>query len=569
MREKILVVDDEEGIRYTFETFLVYEGYSVRTAKNYDEALYLITETEFDVIFADIILGDISGIEILREVRKRNIYCPVIIITGQPDIDTAVEAVRLGAFDYIAKPVQRKKLLHVAQLALHLKKVTDEREKYRLNIEAIFKSVKDAIITLDKELSVLEINESAKKICGVGRDSIGRNFHTIQTDCNLRCLESVRKTIDQKQSVESCRTECQRNNRSRQVVTISTSPLLNNNGVFSGAVMVVKDETRLNDLERNLEERRHFHNIIGQNDSMQKIYSLIEDLADVPTTVLITGESGTGKELVAEAIHYSGRRSEKPLIKVNCSALSENLLESELYGHVKGAFTGATQNKVGRFELANGGTIFLDEIGDISHRIQIKLLRVLQTNEIERVGDSTPIKTDVRIIAATNQNLRKKIGRGKFREDLYYRLKVIEIYLPPLRDRREDILLLVDHFIKKINKKLNKEITGISGDVMKLFVDYDWPGNIRELEHSLEHAFILCHQPVVAVDNLPKELRDSSRAKAFPYTQKGVDDSQVILRALEKTGWNKSKAARILGIHLRTLYRKIEKYNITEEDTPL
>lgn len=298
---------------------------------------------------------------------------------------------------------------------------------------------------------------------------------------------------------------------------------------------------------------------------MQKIYSLIEDLADVQTTVLITGKSGTGKELVAEAIHYKGKRSNKSLVKVNCSALSENLLESELFGHVKGAFTGADRDKTGRFQKADRGTIFLDEIGDISQRMQLRLLRVIQEKVLERVGDSTPVKVDIRVIAATNQNLSKKVKLGQFRKDLYYRLKVVEVALPALRDRKDDIPLLVEHYLRTFNNKFNKNIEAVTNSVMEIFMSYDWPGNVRELENALEHSFILCHQNTICDNHLPNELIDLSNAKA-PSITDTESESTAIIEALRRAGWNKSKAARLLGITVRTVYRKIEKYNITPED---
>ena len=268
---------------------------------------------------------------------------------------------------------------------------------------------------------------------------------------------------------------------------------------------------------------------------------------------------------MAEALHHGGVRSNKPLIKVNCSALSENLLETELFGHVKGAFTGAIQDKVGRFQRADGGTILLDEIGDISPSIQLRLLRVLAEKEFERVGDSTPVKVDVRIVAATNQDLREKIRRGEYREDLYYRLRVVELTSPPLRERREDLPLLVDHFLDKFNQQFNKKIVAISADVMKLFMDYPWPGNVRELEHSLEHAFVLCHQSIIGFNDLPPEFKDIAETRTSFLADKKEDDTQAMLQALEKTDWNKAKAARLLGISRQTLYRKIEMYNLLKD----
>lgn len=565
MKNKVLIVDDEESIRFTFESFLAEEGHEVFTARDYDEAIHMVSETNFDLIFADIILGGKTGIDLLKDIKKMNPVCPVVMITGYPNVETATDAVRLGAFDYISKPVRPDALLHTTTLALKHKALRDENEKFRSNLEAIFRSVRDAIITVDNELNVIEVNNAAQEICGIGHDCIGKSFEIIGTKCNGKCLDICRKTINTKQPVEVYRTECRSDDKTNQIVTINASPLVNWLGVFSGAVIVIHDETRLNDLERNLRERTQFRHLMGQNIKMQKLYSLIEDLADVQTTVLITGESGTGKELVAEAIHYSGERGNNPLVKVNCSALSESLLESELFGHVRGAFTGADRDKVGRFEKADSGTLFLDEIGDISQRMQLRLLRVLQEKVIERVGDSSPIKVDVRVITATNQDLAKKVKTGEFREDLYYRLKVVQIELPSLRERKDDIPLLVNHFIQKLNTKFNKNIETVSADVMKLFMSYDWPGNVRELEHALEHAFIVCRQDIITADYLPENLRYPPEETGF-ITNEGQDEKQIILDALRKTGWNKSKAARLLGVNVRTIYRKIEKYNISSEE---
>jgi len=280
--------------------------------------------------------------------------------------------------------------------------------------------------------------------------------------------------------------------------------------------------------------------------------------------VLITGESGTGKELVARAIHYESIRSAKPLVTVNCSALAENLLESELFGHVKGAFTGAVKDKVGRFQMADGGTIFLDEIGETSSLIQLKLLRVLQERVFELVGDSKPIAVDVRVIAATNRDLKEKIRIGEFREDLYYRLKVVETILPPLGERREDIPLLVDHFCRLFENKFKKNIKGISDDVLNTFMQYPWPGNIRELEHAIEHAFVLCRDRTININHLPPEIKKISKPQVHVSGKRSVDDPQEIFDALNKTDWNKAKAARMLGISRPTLYQKIKEYKLTK-----
>lgn len=294
---------------------------------------------------------------------------------------------------------------------------------------------------------------------------------------------------------------------------------------------------------------------------MRHVYCLIESLAGVPTTVLINGESGTGKELVAAALHVSGARSRGPYVKVNCSALSEHLLESELFGHVRGAFTGAVSDKTGRFQKAHGGTLFLDEIGDISPAIQMRLLRVLQESEFERVGDSTPIKVDVRIIAATNKNLADLVSQGSFRQDLYYRLNVVRLILPPLRERLDDLELLVAHFITHLNSKLSKEIATVSDDVMKLFRSYSWPGNVRELQHAVEHACILCKSDIITVNDLPHELvaQPGTAVKSpLPFASPPAG-KLTLTEALAATDGNKARAAKLLGVSRMTVYRQLSE----------
>jgi DNA-binding NtrC family response regulator len=559
MNIRVLVIDDEESIRYTFKSFLEEEGYVVDTAENFDEFEEKISKSIFDVVFADIILGGKSGIDILKTIRNKDPQCPVVMITGAPDIKTASEAVRLGAFDYLFKPINQETLLHTTRLAVQFKRLNEEKETYRLTLDTIFRSVKDAMITVSNDMVILEINKSAEDLCRVSRDIIGKPIDAFGGGCNEYCLNALRETVRKQKPVELYRIECKKENGQVRVVSITTAQLIVSKNTTAGAVLVIRDETALANLEKEMKERHKFHKIIGKSREMQEIYSVIESLTDVQTTVLITGESGTGKELIADAIHYLGNRSDKPLIKVNCSALSENLLESEMFGHVRGAFTGAERDKVGRFQKADGGTIFLDEIGNISEKMQLQLLRVLQEKTFEKVGDSTPIKVDVRIIAATNQDLKKKVKQGVFREDLYYRLKVMELEIPPLRAKRQDIPLLVDYFTKELNRKLDKDIHYVSENVKEVFMNYDWPGNVRELEHALEHAFVLCNDKIITVRHLPAEIRDFAGSSISPAITSENDDYQSILQALEKTGGNKSKAARLLGISVRTLYRKLEK----------
>jgi len=330
--------------------------------------------------------------------------------------------------------------------------------------------------------------------------------------------------------------------------------------------MVIRDETRLHELERSLEERREFDHIVGKSQGIRKVKTLIRELADVQTTVLITGESGTGKELVVEALHRIGERRDNPLVKVNCAALSETLLESELFGHVRGAFTGAIRDKMGRFERAHGGIIFLDEIGDFSPRMQSRLLRVLESGEFERVGESQPVQVSVRVVAAINQDLKQKVADGEFREDLYYRLKVVEIHLPPLRERRNDIPLLLEHFLKKFNRTFARNIGGFSTDAFNVLMLHTWPGNVRELENTVEHAFVRCRQGAITVDHLPPEFEKLAQQLNPAEGPAGAQrEARRIRQALANTAWNKSRAAELLGMSRRTIYRKIALYGITSE----
>ncbi len=450
--------------------------------------------------------------------------------------------------------------------------VTDREEagtkliEQRARLEAIFRSVQDAIITVTPDLRVIAANTATENICGIKVEEIeGKLFPHCLNQCSRSCCEVLRQTLEKKIPIQEYHIECNSQRRHHQVASVSSSPLLDPEGRFMGAVLVIRDITLLRNLERELHERHQFQNIIGKSQKMQDIYRLLEDLASLETTVLVTGESGTGKEVIAKALHYSGHRAGKPFVKVSCSALAENLLESELFGHVKGAFTGAIHDKQGRFQAADGGTILLDEIGDVSPLIQLKLLRVLQDKEFERVGETITRKVDVRVIACTNKNLKEKVKNGEFREDLYYRLKVVEIPLPRLRERLKDVPLLVDHFCRIFNKSFHKKIDGVSSDVLACFMNYPWPGNVRELEHAVECAFVLCHERVITLDHLPPEIKNykgPTRATVPDIHLEKREEARNILDALNETLWNKTKAAHLLGISRQTLYRKIYAYEI-------
>lgn len=333
-------------------------------------------------------------------------------------------------------------------------------------------------------------------------------------------------------------------------------------------------------LKRELKQKYRYDNLIGTSKAIEKIYDLIEKVADTDSTVLVSGPSGTGKELIARAIHYNSSRGNKPIVVINCGAVPEELLESELFGHEKGAFTGAYRSRIGRFEIANGGSILLDEVGEMSPALQVKLLRVLQEQCFERVGGTKTIHVDVRIIAATNKNLTVAINNGTFREDLYYRLNVIPIKVPSLKQRRSDIPLLIDHFLKKSQKGKKRRITGFIPEAIEAMLDYEWPGNVRELENVIKRLTILCENEVVTFDDLPEHIQQVSKSiqpEEEEVFEEGISldevvrdyEKRLILEALEKSSWVKTKAAKLLNINRTTLVEKIKKQNLTRETSAL
>jgi PAS domain S-box-containing protein len=443
-------------------------------------------------------------------------------------------------------------------------RIAAERELVRQStqLEAIFRSVRDAIITVDPDCRIIEANLAAETICGLNREKcIGKAFSDCMPECQRSCIEMMRQTIENKKAFKEQPIECGGLRGSRQSVSLSSSPLLDPGGRFIGAVLVIRDITHLQRMEQELRQRHQSKNIIGQSPKMKEIFSMVQKLADLEITVLITGENGTGKELVAKALHYSGRRASKPFVAVNCSALNESLLESELFGHAKGAFTGAVRAKQGRFEAADGGTLLLDEIGDISPLIQLKLLRMLEEKSFERVGETVTRKANVRIITSTNKDLREKIRSGAFREDLYYRLKVMQIHIPPLRQRVEDIPLLVEHFRSVFNQRLNKQIKSINYEVLRRFMNHPWPGNVRQLEHLMERAFVLCRGSEIRPEHLPMEMDVPAEGGSDDPPQCRQDLSAL----LKANRWNKTRTAGVLGISRQTLYRKLKVSPMAEE----
>jgi len=439
---KILVVDDEAPIRDVIRKGLLQMGgYNVEVAQNGLEAIEKIEKDVFDLVLTDLKMPEMNGLELLKTIKGIRPEVMVILMTAYGSIETAVEAMKIGANDYITKPIDLNELL------IHISKVQ-----------------KESLLLKENRLLRME----------------------------------VRKKFE-------------------------------------------------------------YHNIIGKSKKMQEIFSLIEKVALGTSTVTIYGGSGTGKELVAKAIHYNSPRSDRPFIPFNCGAIPETLVESELFGHTKGAFTGAVQAKKGLFEEASGGTLFLDEISTILPSVQVKLLRVLQEKEVMRVGSTERTKIDVRMIAATNENLEENVKKGKFREDLFYRLHVFPIFLPELKDRKEDIPLLAYHFLELYSKEAKKEIRGISKEAIKLLLEYHWPGNVRELENTIERAVIMTDQDYLLPNDLPKDLIEgiSEMIRRGVKDRKSLDDikSEYIKEILKEAGGNKRIAAEILRVNPRTLYR--------------
>ncbi|MBU0484353.1 MAG: sigma 54-interacting transcriptional regulator [Proteobacteria bacterium] len=592
---RILIVDDEESLRLTFKMFLTKEGYGpVDAAATFEEAIALIDQHIYDLIISDIVLEGNSGIDLLRYLKESGADCPVVMVTGYPNIESASEAVRLGAFDYLSKPVKKEGLLRVSRMALQQyalwkekEKLQEDKERYRQYLETIFRSVRDAIITVDSQLRIVEMNDTALSWTkDMPEVAIGAHISSIPGACGKICAKDAEKVITEKVEVHEHRIECEIDNSKSRVLQINAAPLENKSGEFHGVVLLLRDMTQVENMQQR-GKRTTFHRLIGVSRPMQTVYTLIENVGQVDTSVLITGESGTGKELVAEALHIESPRHDMPLIKVDCTAIPENLLESELFGHMKGSFTGADRDRQGRIIQADGGTLFLDEIGDISQLMQLRLLRFLQERTFYPVGRDKPVTVDVRVIAATNANLKQKVEEGIFREDLYFRLRVIDIPLPPLRDRNGDLPLLANHFISRFSKRIGHTITGISDQATELLCSFSWPGNVRELEHVIERACVLCKGPTITSEHLPAEIfnhkpglpvrntyMSQTKQESQPpissasFPEQTEPENERIVRVLRQTAGNKAMAARILGFDRSTLYRKMRSYNIDILPTP-
>ncbi|QNB46556.1 sigma-54-dependent Fis family transcriptional regulator [Thermanaerosceptrum fracticalcis] len=434
----------------------------------------------------------------------------------------------------------------------------------QIDFEFVVNSISEGVFTVDTEFNITTFNNAAEHITGYKRDTaLGRKCYELLKSshcCGENCL--MQKVVNSGEKGYSTDVVIVAKNGEFVPVEISVMPLFDNSGNIIGGLEILSDQRKIQRLRQEFEGRYSFQNIIGKDHKMQEIYEMVEAVAPYRSSVLIVGESGTGKELVAKAIHFLSDRRYKPFIKVNCAALTPTLLESELFGHEKGAFTGAHSTHQGRFELADKGTIFLDEIGEIPVSLQAKLLRVLQEGEFERVGGKKTLKTDVRVIAATNRNLTEEIRKGNFRQDLFYRLNVFPIKLPPLRERKNDIPLLNEYFIRRFNVFFQKAKKGVSREALNFLLQYEFPGNVRELENALEYAFIKGKGDFIMLQDLPLYMIMTANTGDSAFIRLDDLEKHHIKQVLRQCEGNKQKAAQLLGITRKTLYNKMQKYGL-------
>ncbi len=430
--------------------------------------------------------------------------------------------------------------------------------------DIILDSIADGVFTVDRNWRITSFNAAAERIIGITREEATGKIcaevfraNICETDCALR------KTMDTGNPVVNREIKILRSDGTSVPVTISTALLRDEEGEVIGGVESFRDLSMVEELRKEVKGSHTFEDIISKNHEMCRLFDILPEIAESDSTVLIEGESGTGKELFARAIHSLSFRKEKPVVTVNCGALPDNLLEAELFGYKAGAFTDARRDKPGRFDLAPGGTIFLDEIGDVSPAMQTRLLRVLQDGVYEPLGGTRPRKADVRIIAATNRDIDAMVEGGKFRTDLFYRVNVVRLKLPPLRERREDIPLLVDNFIRRFNHIKGKPIQGVSPEVIAILMKHDFPGNVRELENIIEHSFVLCRGSVIRPEHLPGDIRPD-QPEELPGQPGSLEEieARFIMDVLRKNDWNRRSAAAELGIHKTTLWRKIKKLGL-------
>lgn len=502
-------------------------------------------------------------------------YVPILLIVDNLNFELLKHIDDTRIYTFITEPINTIEFVTKIRRACDYRKVCDERDalqrdftRCREHTKAMLRCVSDILVSVDAQGNVVHINDAGLKALQVKQEDADEHpWQEVLHGWRGQLDDVLGHALESRESISRQRVVLRLDDGEERDFEVSASPFHAHTGEHFGAVLVMRDITRFvrAGLPKLSSQIPYSYGLVGNSTAMRRVEHFLRDLAPTDTTVLISGESGTGKELVAEALHNAGPRATGPLVKVNCSALPENLLESELFGHVRGSFTGAVRDRVGRFQLAHGGTIFLDEIGEISPQVQLRLLRVLQEREFERVGDTRTMRVDVRVITATNSNLRQLVAAGRFREDLYYRLRVVEVELPPLRERVEDIALLLEHFICLFNEQFSRSVLRFTDAAMRCLLQYRWPGNVRELRHAVEHGFILCKDNVIDVRDLPSNLQGKDGEVPTMHRRSGVDEA-MLREALARAGGNKAKAARSLGVSRQTLYRKLVDLGLNGAD---
>lgn len=571
-----LLVEDDPYVRRLLEHALGSKGYSVRSFDDGLEAWKEYEKGRYPLVILDWMIPGIDGLELCRRIKasQKGRSTFVMVITAKKEAGDLQQVLQAGADDYFAKPVSVR-LLEV-RLSIAEKQIENliERRKAEASLARAFSKLEqshDDLLSILNQLrmgtaltdeggGIVFLSRVGERLLQLSEDNVlGKHwreafpFPGTVLDKISALTESGSATNDK------ILVSPRRSHRKHWVeVEVADDPRDRKRKIF-----VFYDVSEVHELRKQLGDQARFHELVGKSEPMRQVYQLIQDLGAVDTTILIEGETGTGKELVARAIHASSHRKDKPFLALNCAGLTESLVASQLFGHRRGSFTGAVEDRVGMFEAARGGTIFLDEIGDIPKSVQISLLRVLESREIQRVGEVNTRKIDVRVLSATNHNLGKLVQEGQFRQDLLYRLRVARITLPPLSKRREDIPLLTEWFLRQISASTGKEVLKISDEAFRTLLSYTWPGNVRELRNALEFGVVRSRGGEIRLTDLPPEILEAQEDSAIPLLQ-GTDNKQAILAALERSGGNRSLAAKLLGMSRATFYRRLSSLKIKD-----
>ena len=573
---KLLVIEDTDADFRLVQEYLRESrlaSFEIRRSQTLSDALRALSENKTDAVLADLGLPDSQGLTIIDKISQAAPNVAVIVLTGLDDEQVGIDALTKGAQDYFAKGrLQVVPLDKSIRYAIERKQAEMEIKSSEKKLRTIFEAVPCTILIMDDQLTVRSANGAAQHTFGLPETAIVnhrwgdmlRCTHAEETPEGCGSLDvcsncQVRTTV----LAALAGAETQRvmanfeffidGHIHKRLFSLSAAPIEYERKRM--AVLTVEDITELSYLRQRLRIEHSFAGIVGKDEKMMELYATIRELAESSAQVLIQGESGTGKELVASALHNEGPRRHKRFVPVNCGSLPDGLLESELFGHCKGSFTGAIRDKKGRFELADGGTIFLDEVGDLSQAMQVKLLRMLQNGQFEPVGSEKTMKVDVRVISATNKDLREEIKAGRFREDLFYRLCVVPITMPPLRERLNDIPLLAESYLEWSSKESHKEKVSLSPEVLDILMEYNWPGNVRELQNVLQFALIKCRGKAISPQYLPINIFPTDKRPQKRRNRQGKLDSKTVDAALEETQGNKLKAAKLLGVSRATIHR--------------